>query len=293
MQTGYDTDALVPPTIPGRDEPVGGADTHRHFSRANVLYLAPIGNGLTLTAGLFGSYIGYQSFYSRYNINYTRSYKSDYAPYFLFGVAARYSVNDRLSVSAFVLNGYSYLSHSNDQPSYGLQASWKAAPRLTLTQNLYAGPDQANAGLRFWRVFSDSIVEWKEDRFTVALAYDVGSEQAAEQAGTPRTFWMGSALWTRYRLGGPWAVALRPEVYWDRNGRMTGLEQLPYAVTTTLEYHVPLNAMTAWVRLEYRYDHSSGPGGGFYKGGEVAPGVIPLTPDQPLLIFALLWAFDS
>lgn len=29
---------------------------------------------------------------------------------------------------------------------------------------------------------------------------------------------------------------MRPEVYWDRNGRLTGLEQVIKAMTTTLEY---------------------------------------------------------
>lgn len=69
LQAGYDTNGLVPETIPGRDKPVPGADTLRHFSLANISYLAPVGSGLTLTAGLFNSYIGYQSFFPRYNLN--------------------------------------------------------------------------------------------------------------------------------------------------------------------------------------------------------------------------------
>lgn len=80
LQAGYDTNALVPSPNPGRDKPVDGADTLRHISRANVSYLAPIGNGLTITAGLFNSYIGYQSFYAINNLNYTRSYMADNAP---------------------------------------------------------------------------------------------------------------------------------------------------------------------------------------------------------------------
>lgn len=43
-------------------------------------YLAPIGNGLTVTVGLFNSYIGYQSVYALDNLNYTRSYMADNAP---------------------------------------------------------------------------------------------------------------------------------------------------------------------------------------------------------------------
>lgn len=79
VQRGYDTEALVPSSVPGRDKPVDGADTLRHFSRANVSYLAPVGNGMTLTAGLFNSFIGYQSIYAKNNLNYTRSYIADNA----------------------------------------------------------------------------------------------------------------------------------------------------------------------------------------------------------------------
>src|SRR5262245_56570066 len=73
FQAGYDTDALVPEEIPGRSSPIHGADVLRHVSRANVSYLAPVGNGLALTAGLMKGYINYESFYAKNNFNYTRA----------------------------------------------------------------------------------------------------------------------------------------------------------------------------------------------------------------------------
>lgn len=97
----------------------------------------------------------------------------------------------------------------------------------------------------------------------------------------------------RWHVGGPWTVALRPEFYWDRNGLMTGAEQLVKAVTTTTEYKVPYKWTNMIMRLEYRYDESTGAGGGFFKGNEIAPGVIGLTPAQHMLIFGLIWTLDS
>lgn len=80
-QGGYDTDALVPTPIPGREKPLPGADTLRHLSRANLSYLIPAGNKeVTLIAGLFNSFIGYQSIFARDNLNYTRTYMADSAP---------------------------------------------------------------------------------------------------------------------------------------------------------------------------------------------------------------------
>mgnify|MGYP001273118131 FL=1 len=293
LQAGYDTNALVPDFDAGRVKPVDGADTLRHLSRANVSYLTPVGNSLTLTAGLFNSFIGYQSIYAKNNLNYTRTYMADNAPYFMFGLGAQYPLSDTMQLGFYVINSYNYLSHQNDQPSYGTQVSWKPASRLTVTENLYYGPDQSNTAIEFWRLFSDSIVEWKDGPLTLAAAYDVGTEQAAELPGHPRTFWTAAALYARWNVSGPWSVAPRPEFYWDRNGRIAGAEQFLKAMTTTLEYKWTHPWQTALLRLEHRYDESSGVGGSFFKRGEISPGMIGLAREQHLLLFSIIWLLDK
>jgi hypothetical protein len=90
-----------------------------------------------------------------------------------------------------------------------------------------------------------------------------------------------------------WSATVRPEVYWDRNGRLTGFPQTVKANTTTLEYRIPYRHALTIVRLEHRIDDSRGSGGGFFRGGEVAPGVIGLTPTQNLLILGVIVTFDS
>ncbi|MGH7167698.1 MAG: outer membrane beta-barrel protein [Nitrospiraceae bacterium] len=290
VQDGYDSQNFAF----AQGEPnVGGADTLRRFGRANVSYLAPVGNGLTVTAGLFNSLIGYESLYSRSNLNYTRAWISENSPYAMFGVSARYPFSHEWAAAFYVINGYAYLSRPNDLPSYGGQVQWTPTPRVTVTQNVYFGPDQNNTAIRFWRLFSDSNVQWKNEDVTVALSYDVGTEDFAGDPNHPRTFWMGSALFTRWHVAGPWSVAVRPEFYWDRNGRLTGSQQLLVATTSTLEYRLVFRKLTGLLRVEYRFDQSSGPGGGFFRGGEIAPGVIGLNQNQHILIFGLVWSFDS
>jgi hypothetical protein len=277
-----------------QNEPkVGGADTLRHIQRANVSYLAPVGNGLTIQAGLFNSLIGYESLYAKDNANYTRSWIADNTPYMMFGVNAKYSVSDQVTVTGFIINGYYHLSHPNDQPSYGAQVAYKPTAQVTVTETLYAGPDQNKTSFEFWRFYLNSIVEWKREDLTLAMSYDIGTESIANQPGSPRTFVMGGNLVGRWRIDNHWAVALRPEFYWDRNGRWTGNEQLVKAVTTTLEYALPFGWTNTRARLEYRWDESTGAGGGFFKDGDVAPGVPGLTASQHLLIMGLLWTFDS
>ena len=85
-----------------------------------------------------------------------------------------------------------------------------------------------------------------------------------------------------------WSATIRPEVYWDRDGRTTLFRQTVKANTTTLEYRLPYRTSAAILRLEHRIDDSYGPDGGFFKDGEGQ-----LTPRQNLLIFAAIFTFDS
>jgi hypothetical protein len=290
LQGGYDSKDFA--FLQG-EKKIDGADTLRHLHRANASYLAPVGHGLLITAGLFNSLIGYESLYAKDNANYTRSWIADYSPYMMFGINAKYPVNERLTVAAFVINGYFHLSRPNDQPSYGAQWTYKATPRLTATQTIYWGPDQTQTALEYWRLYGNHIVEWKGDDVTIAGSYDIGTESIANRPGSPRTFAMGANITVRWHIAGPWSVAVRPEFYWDRNGRWTGSEQFVKAITSTAEYKFPYRWTNTMVRLEHRYDESTGVGGGFFRGGEITPGVIGLTPTQHLLLLSLLVTFDS
>lgn len=289
LQTGVDTKKLVPETPPESNAPVSNADTYRHFARANASYLFPVGNGFRLTGGLINSYIAYESYYAMPNANYTRGYITDNVPYFLFGVEGLYPLRDTLNLSLYAVNGWNYLANPNDYPSFGLQMKWETCPSITFTQNLYYGPEQENSDLQFWRVFSDSILEWLKDPFLLAISFDVGTEKQEAAIGNPRDYWMAGALWAAWHISGPWTLAFRPEFYYDPDGLITGAQQTIQAYTLTLKYEFsPVASHTVVAAIEYRYDRSTGPGGGFFKGPDNI-----LVPDQHLLMFALNWHFGG
>jgi len=238
----------------------------RYLSRANVSYLAPVGNGLRLTAGLMNSFFGFETLYAKDNFNYSRSWLSDYLPYFLIGMGGQYAINPNLSASLYLVSSYDYLAYRSDQPKYAGQVAWNFGPGWKLTQNVFAGPEQQQTDIANWRYFSNSIVQWSGQKLTVALAYDVGTERVVQDANK-QALWMGSALFSRWHIDGPWSVALRPEIYWDGDGRLSGNQQLIKAVTATLEYKIRWDSASLALRSEYRYDDSSGSQGGFFKYG--------------------------
>src|SRR5216684_780975 len=271
---------------------VSGSDWLRHFGLADFSYLAPVGKGLTLQAGLFNSLIGYDSLYAKDNVAYTRPWGADYTPYLMFGANATYPLSKKITVTAFVINDYFHLAHPNSVPSIGGQLAYLPTDHVTFKETLLYGPHQSNTALEFWRFFSDTITEWKRDLLTITFECQLGTERIAAP-GNPRALWMSAQLPVHRIVHGPWSVTARPEVAWDRDGRWTGSVQLVKAVTGTLEYRLPYRKTTTITRLEYRFDDSRGKGGGFFRGPEVSPGVIALTPTQHLLIFGLIVGFDS
>jgi hypothetical protein len=288
-QTGTDSEVFgfsaSAPNLPGWEG-------LRHLGPTDVSYLAPIGKGLTVQGGIFGSLIGYDSLYAKDNFNYTRPWGADFTPYLMLGVNASYPFTSKLTGTVFVVNGYWHLANANSVPSSGGQLAYKPTEHTTLKQTVLFGPHQSDTGFEFWRFLSDSIAEWKGPRLTTAFEYFVGTEKVAA-SGNPRALWMSSQLPIHWVFTPRFSLTVRPEVYWDRDGRTTLFAQTVKANTTTLEYRVPFHQASAILRLEHRIDDSRGPAGGFFSDGDVSPGTPGLKPTQNLLGVGLILTFDS
>jgi len=165
-----------------------------------------------------------------------------------------------------------------------------------LKETVLYGSHQPSTAIEFWRLFSDTIIERKAGSLTTAFEYQLGSEKV-DAPGAPRALWMAAQLPIHWAVRGPWSVTVRPEFAWDRDGRwisgVLGAGQSDRGITTTLEYRVSRGGAQGIVRFEYRYDKSQGVAGGFFTDGEVLPGVVGLTPGQPLLVLGLIVTFDS
>lgn len=289
FQTGKDSEIFgFSATAPNLDS----SKWLRHLGPTNVSYLTPVGKGLTIQGGIFGSLVGYDSLYARDNFNYTRPWGADFTPYLMLGVNAQYPLTTKLSGTVFVVSGYWHLAHANNIPSSGVQFAYKPTEWVTVKQTLLYGPHQSKTSLQYWRFLSDSIAEWKRDPATIAFEYQFSEERVAT-AGNPRALWMSAQLPAHWAFDKHWSATVRPEVAWDRNGRWTGFSQNVKAVTSTLEYRVARRQASAIVRLEYRIDDSRGPQGGFFCDGEVSPGVVRLTPTQNLVALGVILIFDS
>lgn len=283
LQAGEDSDVFG---YSATARNLSGSTWLRHIGLADVSYIAPIGKGLTVQGGIFGSLVGYDSLYAKDNFNYTRPWGGETTPYLMLGFNASYPFSDRLTGTFFVVNGYAHLAHANNVPSVGAQLAYKATPQVTLKETVLWGPHQANTSLDYWRFLSDTIAERKLDRLTLALEY-IYSGENVDAPGQPRATMMSGQFIAHWAFNKRWAATVRPEVFWDPSGRWTGASQTIKAVTTTLEYRIPYRLTNTILRLEHAFDDSRGPAGGFFRG------VDGLTPSQNLLILAAIFTFDS
>src|SRR5262249_28912323 len=254
---------------------IGGFKFFRHLGPTKVSYLSPVGKGLTVQGGIFGSLIGYDSLYAKNNFKYTRPRGAGFTPYFMLGVNASYPFTEKLTGTLFVVNCYWHLANANSVPSWGGQVAYKATPHVTVKETVLLGPHQSDTSLKFWRYLTDTIVERKTDKVTFAFEY-IASTERVDAPGTPRALMMSGQLPVRWVINKHWSASVRPEVFWDRDGRWTLARQTVKAVTTTLEYRIPYRDTNTILRLEHRYDDSRGPEGGFFRGADLRPGGIAL-----------------
>lgn len=271
---------------------IAGYKFLRHLGPTNVSYLADAGKGLTLQAGIFSSLVGYDSLYAKDNFNYTRPWGADFTPYLMMGVNASYPVTNKLTASAFVVNGYWHLARANNFPSSGGQVAYKLTPQVTLKQTALIGPHQSNKSFKYWRFLSDTIIERKTEKLTFAFEYTTSWERVASQ-GDSVALMMSSQLPTRVTLNRNLSLAFRPEVFWDRDGRWTLARQTVKAFTSTLEYRLPYRWTKTIMRLEHRWDDSRGREGGFFRGREISRGAVGVTPSQHLLVLGLIFGVDG
>jgi hypothetical protein len=271
---------------------MGGFEFLRHLGPTNVSYLAPVGKGLTLQAGIFSSLIGYDSLYAKDNLNYTRPWGADFTPYLMMGANGSYPFTEKLTGTFFVVNGYWHLARANNVPSWGGQMAYKINPRWVVKETVLVGPHQSDISFKHWRFISDTIAERRTDRAIVAFNSHFATERVVSPNGA-RAWWVAAQLPARWIFNDRWSVSARPEVAWDSDGRWTLARQTVKALTTTLEYRIPYKWSNTIFRLEHRWDDSRGGDGGFFRGREVSPGVVSLVPSQHLLIFATIFTFDS
>lgn len=179
-----------------------------------------------LDAGIFGSHIGFESAISKDNWTLTRSLMAENSPYYQAGARFTYEVDPNLTLAALALNGWQNLRDNNQAKAVGTQIQWKPTAKLLVNSSTFYGQEQPGDTIGRRRYFHDFYVSYAAtDRFSMALVFDVGKQQAhrlADVSGEKYDTWHTGAAFARYKLADKWTTALRGEYYKAERGVIIG-----------------------------------------------------------------------
>jgi hypothetical protein len=171
---------------------------------------------LWLDAGVFFSHIGFESWISHNNWNYTRALMAENTPYYSTGAKLTYDATPNLSLQLLVLNGWQVITAPNRDKSLGTQIAYTFSPKFRVSHSLFAGnvaPDDTSAQYRF---YSNLILQYQAFTFLeFALSADAGMQRYTSIQ--QNKYWYTGAFYMRYLLTPKWSSALRVEYMLDRD----------------------------------------------------------------------------
>lgn len=186
-----------------------------------VSYVAPVGSGLTIDVGKFVTPIGTEPTESKDNYNYSRAFLYALGPYYHVGTRVGYTVNDKFSLGAMLVNGWNASGDNNSGKSFGLSATLKPTSKVTIIQNLLMGPEQ-NDNSDDVRTMSDTNLSVSlTDKLATGFNYAYVKDTVAGE----KVSWQGLALYLRGQVTDVFAVAPRFEIFNDDAGLVSGAVQ--------------------------------------------------------------------
>ena len=258
-------------------------------------------HGINVELGIFGSYVGGDSYLPQENWNYTHAFLSEATPYYFVGLRTQLFLTRRLKLELWLVNGWQTFGQWHEARAGGYFFTWRPREPLAFTHSLYLGQDVVDdpSSLRVWTDNGAQLRYYKRrgnGRGIVSAALSFTGDFAWEHRGAPTPDgWIGGlvlanrVVWTRWL-----ATTVRGDIFYDQRGAV--VQQLPLGdpyqlpggrsyllggVTVTQDFFP-----SPWVlfRLEYAHRESSQPyfsghGGITGPSGIQGPAVPTFAPD--------------
>jgi hypothetical protein len=279
LQFGQATD-----TLQGNPNNEPRPDIYRNIYQAYGTYIAPIGKGLEIDFGKWGSSLGIEGNYTKDQMNYSRSYFFDFLPFYHMGVRVSLPVSDKFTVNYWVVNGTNQVEATNGFKDELFGFVYKPTKTITWTSNYYLGqehPDRevsatptnpipVQPDLNFVAIrpapngrthIFDNYVTWQPTpKLTVALEGDyfierLWRDQAPGESAAPSHV-VGGAAYLQYQFTPRMTFATRGEYLSDRGGLFSGITQALKENTVTFDYKLADGFL---MRYEWRRDYSNQP----------------------------------
>ncbi len=274
---GYKVDLLAGPDANkiGVGSMTGGNVNDFAIQQAYIDLRIPVGNGIDVKMGQFSTIVGYETFDSGKNPNYSRSYGYSIEPFSHTGVLASYQVVDWMSVCAGVANTWSWQINGRAADENGSVADSQLAYMggFTLTApesmgflkgaQLYAGivdgltSSTGASASDITSYYVGATVPTPLTDLSVGISYDYrGTKEKNDGTFYSSSYANATALYLKYKATEKLSFADRVEYASGTRGvwttGATSENDKFFANTFTVDYSLWANVIT---RAEFRWDH--------------------------------------
>jgi hypothetical protein len=213
-----------------------------------------------LDAGVIGSPFTNESAISFDQPTLTRSFASEYVPYFVTGARLTIPIENIFTAYLFLLNGWQVIEAVNPPLAFASEFEYKPTDKLTFTLNTFYGYEQsASAPKNRIRTLLDFYTVYKPGKFSFTLSSYVGNQQRRDSLDvlTDKVWWQINGT-ARYSLTEKHSIVARVEYFNDPHSVMitpvTGVKGF-ISASYSLGYNLAITPSVLF-RVEGRYFQS-------------------------------------
>jgi len=236
--------------------PLGVNSTALAIKQAFFTYKAT--DKFSLTAGQFGTHIGYEVIDAPVNYNYSLSNLFNNGPFYHIGLKASYAFSEKFALMAGVVNNIDRLNDNNR--SKGIIGQLYVQP--VTGWNVYVnwmGSNEADSPTSvkgaYYSIFDLTTSYQITDKFLLGLNAASGSEKA--RSGANSQTWGGVALYSNYAVSDLFGLGARYEYFDNTSGvrlLTNGLGEGTTVNSFTLTTNFTLADGHLLIKPEYRLD---------------------------------------
>lgn len=229
-------------------------------------------NKFSMTAGQFGTHIGYEVIDAPVNYNYSLSNLFGNGPFYHLGVKGTYAFSDRVSLMGGVVNNWDMIYDNNKYKSVISQLFLNPAEGWNVYVNWIGGyednaPYDSNGVMLTNTKFTTKSLKHMfdlttgyqvSDNFYLGFNGAIGFLTKQGTNANQTNNWGGAALYSNYKFTDMFGIGVRAE-YFDNTSAITGLTNKNMALGTdvtsiTVTPNITINDGHLLLKPEFRMD---------------------------------------
>jgi hypothetical protein len=189
-------------------------------------------DAITLTAGNFGTHVGYELIDAPGNFNYSTSYMFSNGPFFHTGLKADFALSDKFGAMVGIFNDTDSKSDVGLAPGkhYGAQLSY-SDDKAGIYLNYLGGKEDTTVTAN--QIDLTATYQATDD---LLIGVNATTKMYVIEDVTENSSWLGAALYLNYSISDAFSLGLRGEYFDDADGMSYGIADLNF-----MEYTLSAN----------------------------------------------------